>query len=327
MRAVVCDRPGDESVMRVADVPAPGPIGPRGIRIRVQTTALNRADLLQRRGLYPPTPGASDILGLECAGEVIEAGAEVDAIRPGDRVMALLPGGGYAEEVVADAGSAMPVPAQFTWDEAGAFCETFLTAYSNLFEIGGAGPSDTVLVHGGSGGVGTAALSICREAGVHAIVTAGGPDRCRRCVDLGAEVAIDHRAGDFAPRVREATGGRGVDVVLDCIGGKTLAANLDALTTGGRLVIIGLMGGAKSEIDLTLLMKKRLTVVGSTLRSRSVDDKAGLLSRFLARFGAALAAGRLRPVVDRVFSLDEVADAHRALGDGLVFGKVVLRVR
>ena len=204
--------------------------------------------------------------------------------------------------------------------------ETFLTAFSNLLELGAPPAGGTALVHGGSGGVGTAAIALGREAGVSVIVTAGGPDRCRRCEELGATAAIDHRAGDFSPRVLEATGGRGVDVVVDCIGGRTLAANLACLASGGRLVVIGLMGGARAEIDLALLMQKRLTVLGSTLRSRSVAAKAGLVSRFVARFGDALVAGRLRPVIDRVLPLQDVALAHRLMQDGLAFGKIVLRV-
>lgn len=313
-------------MLRLADVAAPPAKRESELRIRVRATALNRADLLQRKGLYPPPPGASEFLGLECAGEVIEAGARASGWRVGDRAMALLPGGGYAEEVVVDAGSAMPIPEALSFEEAGAFPEAFLTAFSNVFQIGQPPPGGTVLVHGGSGGVGTAAIALCREAGLRVLVTAGGPDRCRRCEDLGAALAIDHRAGDFAARVREATGGRGVDVVLDCIGGKYLAQNLASGAIGGRLVVIGLMGGAKAEIDLALLMKTRASVHGSTLRSRPLGEKAALVAAFLARFGAALCAGRLRPVIDRVLPLGDVALAHRLMQSGEHFGKIVLRV-
>ena len=326
MRAVVFDRPGDETVLRVADVPAPPPTGSRELRIRVAATALNRADLLQRRGLYPPPDGASEILGLECAGQVIEAGPEVSGWNAGDLVMALLPGGGYAEEALVDAGSAMRVPAALSIEEAGALPEVFLTAFLNVFQLGRPPERGTVLVHGGSGGLGTAAIVLCRDAGLRVLVTAGGPDRCRRCQELGATLAIDHRAGDFSPRVREATDGRGVDVVLDCIGGRYLARNLAALATGGRLVVIGLQGGAKAEIDLAQLMRQRISVIGSTLRARPLEQKAALVAAFLARFGDALRAGRLRPVIDRVFQLDKVVDAHRLMQSGDHFGKIALRV-
>jgi putative PIG3 family NAD(P)H quinone oxidoreductase len=325
VRAVVCDRPGDEAVLRVSDVPAP-PLGACELRIRVAATALNRADLLQRRGLYPPPEGASEILGLECAGEVVEVGAEVSGWRAGDRAMALLPGGGYAEEAVVDAGSAMPVPATLSLEEAGALPETFLTAFSNVFQLGQPPQGGFVLVHGGGGGVGTAAIALGREAGLRVLATAGGPDRCRRCEELGATLGIDHRAGDFVPRVLEATGGRGVDVVLDCIGARYLAQNLAALAAGGRLVIIGLQGGARAEIDLGLLLRRRVAVIGSTLRGRSPQEKAALVAAFLDRFGEPLRQGRLRPVIDRVFPLAEVADAHRLMQSRGHFGKIVLRV-
>ena len=325
MRAIVFDQPGDESVLRLGDVPAPS-MGPGELRIRVRATAVNRADLLQRQGLYPPPPGASTVLGLECAGEVVEVGARVARWQPGDRAMALLAGGGYAQEAVVDAGSAMHVPDVLNDEEAGAFPEVFLTAFLNIFSIGAPPDDGWVLVHGGGSGVGTAAIALCKEAGLGVIVTAGSAEKCARCRKLGADVAIDYRKGEFAPAVHEATGGRGVDVVLDSIGARYLAQNLAALRTGGALVLIGLMGGARGEIDLAALLLRRARLVGSTLRARPVDEKAGIVHAFESRFGAALRAGRLRPVVDRVLPLGRAAEAHRVVQSSAHFGKVALRV-
>lgn len=325
MKAILFDAPGMEEVLHIGDAPSPA-LGRADIRIRVRATAVNRADLLQRQGMYPPPPGASPILGLECAGEVVEIGAAVTGWRIGDRAMALLPGGGYAEEAVVHHGCAMPVPAALTIEEAGALPEVFLTAFLNLFLLGEVDSGGAALVHGGGSGVGTASIQLLREAGARCVITAGSDDKCRRCRQLGADVAINYREGDFAPKVRAATDGRGVAVVLDSIGGKYLASNLECLASEGRLVIIGLMGGAKAEINLAVLLLRRLRVIGSTLRARSVADKAQIVSRFWERFGAALAAGRIKPVIDRVLPLTEAAEAHRVVQSSAHVGKVVLRV-
>lgn len=325
MRAIVFDQPGDESVLHLGDVPPPT-AGPDDLRIRVRATAVNRADLMQRQGLYPPPPGASAILGLECAGEVVAIGANVTGWTRGDRAMALLPGGGYAEEAIVHAGSVIPVPAALSDAEAGAFPEVFLTAFLNIFLLGDPPPQGSVLVHGGGSGVGTAAITLCREAGLRVLVTAGSDEKCRRCREHGADVAINYRDGDFAAAVRESTGGRGVDVVLDSIGGRYLAPNLSVIVVGGKLVIIGLIGGARGEIDLAALLMKRLQVVGSTLRGRPVTEKASIIRAFVVRFGAALRAGRLRPVVDRVLPLANAAEAHRIVQSSVHFGKVALQV-
>ncbi|MFN8640654.1 MAG: NAD(P)H-quinone oxidoreductase [Candidatus Binatia bacterium] len=325
MRAIVFDQPGDESVLRIGDVPSP-PLAPTDLRIRVRATAVNRADLLQRQGMYPPPPGASPVLGLECAGEIAEVGRAVRGWTVGERVMALLAGGGYAEEVVVDAGSVLRVPSAISDDEAGAFPEVFLTAFLNIFLLGEVPDGGSVLVHGGSSGVGTAAVSLCREAGVGIIVTAGSAEKCARCLAHGADVAINYRDGDFAPAVRAATADQGVDVVLDSIGARYLAGNLAALGINGRLVLIGLMGGARAEIDLAGLMLKRQRVIGSTLRVRSAAEKAAIVSAFRARFGAALEAGRLKPVLDRVLPLAEAGEAHRIMKASMHFGKIGLRV-
>ncbi|GIW45310.1 MAG: NAD(P)H quinone oxidoreductase [Candidatus Binatia bacterium] len=326
MKAVVCDRPGNEEVLRLADVAAPE-IGPEDVRIRVFATSVNRADILQRQGLYPPPPGASSILGLECAGEIIELGERVSGWRLGDRVMALLAGGGYAEEVAVHYGSVLPVPSGLSWEEAGAFPEVFLTAFLNLFLLGQVPDRGRALVHGGGSGVGTAATTLLKLRGVQVFVTAGGEEKCRRCRQHGADVAIDYRSQDFAEVIHEATDGRGVHVVLDHIGAKYLDGNLRSLAHDGRLVVIGLMGGAKAEINLAPLLTRRLSVIGSTLRTRSVQDKARIVAAFREQFGADLEAGRIRPVIDSVFPLERVADAHRRVQSSEHFGKVVLRVR
>ena len=325
MKAIVFDAPGNEDVLHLGELPPP-PLGPEDIRIRVHATAVNRADLLQRQGMYPPPPGASAILGLECAGAVAEVGSGVAGWQVGDRAMALLAGGGYAQEVVVHHGSTMHVPPPMSFEEAGAFPEVFLTAFLNLFVLGEIKPGGIALVHGGGSGVGTASIILLREAGLRSLITAGSDEKCRRCRELGADVAIDYRAGDFAAQVREATGGRGVNVVLDSIGGKYLASNLDCLAVDGRLVIIGLIGGAKAEINLAALLLRRLRVIGSTLRARPIAEKAEIVSSFLNRFGAALNAGRIKPVVDRVLPLERAAEAHRVIQSSVHFGKVVLAV-
>ena len=327
MRAILIREPGDETVLTPGDTASPT-MGPADVRIRVRATAVNRADLLQRQGFYPPPPGASPLLGLECAGTVAAVGPEVRGFVPGDRVMALLAGGGYAEEVVVDHGSVLPVPADMTDEEAGAFPEVFLTAFSNLFmpRLGALGPREAVLVHGGGGGVGTAAILLCREAGARCFVTVGSDDKARRCLDLGATAAINYRTEDFAERVKSLTTGDGVGVVLDHIGAKYLAQNLASLAIGGRLVEIGLMGGAQTEVNLALVLARRLSIIGSTLRTRSVDEKAAIVSGLRERFGHSLAAGRLRPPIHTVLPLEQAADAHRLMKASEHFGKIVLRV-
>jgi putative PIG3 family NAD(P)H quinone oxidoreductase len=299
---------------------------PDSLRIRVAATAVNRADLLQRQGLYPPPPGASPILGLECAGEVVEVGDFVTGWKPGDRAMALLAGGGYAEEVVVHAGSAMHVPARFGIEEAAAIPEVFLTVFLNVFQLGGLAAGGAALIHGGGSGIGTAAIQLVKAAGATAIVTAGSDEKCARCRELGADRAVNYRSGDFAAEAKQATGGRGVDVVLDSIGAPYLRANLDALAIGGRLVLIGLMGGAKAELNLAALLTRRLHLIGSTLRARPVEEKAEIVAGFLARFGAALESGEIHPVVHRSFSLGEASAAHRLVKASEHFGKVLLQV-
>lgn len=337
MKAILFDHPGGPDVLHLGEAEAPA-CGDGDLRIEVAATAVNRADLMQRRGLYPPPPGASPILGLEAAGRVIEVGAaaRVAGFSVGQRVMALLSGGGYAAEVVVPHGQAMRVPERLSDEEAAAVPEVFLTAFLNLFLLGGlpspgaaAGPGGegkSALVHGGASGVGTAALQFLREAGVRALCTVGSDDRAARCRELGAAACWNYRAGDFAPFVLQETGGRGVDLILDCVGGAYLGANLRSLALDGRLVCIGLQGGAEASLDLGLLLRRRLQLIGSTLRALPAERKAALVRRFGEVALPLLASGRVVPVVDRVLPLSEAAAAHRALDDHHV-GKVVLSLR
>jgi NADPH2:quinone reductase len=325
VKAIGFDDTGNDDALLIVDRP-PRELDEGSIRIAVAAAALNRADLLQRRGAYPPPPGAPDTLGLECAGTVVETAPGIS--RPGicDRVMALVPGGGQAEDVVVHHGSVIPTPEHFNDHEAGAFPEVFLTAFLNLFTLGGLERGGTALVHGGSGGVGTAAIALVRAAGARALVTAGSDERCRRCLDLGAELAINYRTTDFVDSCLEATSNEGVDVVLDCIGGRYLERNLRALAKDGRLVCIGLMGGSSGELDLRRLLSRRLQLIGSTLRALPNERKAAIVREFLDRFGADLDEGRLRPVIDSVYPMDRAEDAYARLASGDAFGKVVLAI-
>ncbi len=325
MQAIVIEQPGDESVLQLGSAPDPV-LGPGQVRIDVAASALNRADLLQRQGMYPPPPGASPILGLECSGVISELGEGVSGWKLGDRVMALLAGGGYAEQVVVDAGSCMPVPPSLDLVEAAGLPEVCLTVFLNVFQLGGLEAGGWLLVHGGGSGIGTAAIQMAREAGARVIVTAGSDEKCARCRELGADVAVNYREADFAEAITEATGGAGVDVILDSIGAPYLERNLASLAVGGRLVLIGLMGGAKAEIGLGALLMRRLQVMGSTLRARPEAEKAELARAFLARFGKALESGAIRPIIDEVLPLDEAAEGHRRMKASAHFGKILLRV-
>jgi putative PIG3 family NAD(P)H quinone oxidoreductase len=318
MRAVVLDRFGDESVMHIGEVKAPE-LGPRDLRIAVRACGVNRADLLQREGHYPPPAGASDIIGLECAGIVRECGSDVVGWTRGDRAMALLPGGGYAEEVVVDAGSAMHVPESLSDEEAGAIPEVFLTVFLTIFQLAKAREGESVLIHGGGSGIGTAATTLCKLAGMRVLVTAGSDEKCARCLEHGADVAINYKSEDFVEKAK------GVDVILDHIGAPYLPRDLRALGVGGRVVIIGSMGGGKTaEIDVSSLLGKRQQIIGSTLRARPAHEKAALVAAFMERFGDELREGRIRPVISEVLPIERVADAHRMMAAGEHFGKIVL---
>lgn len=311
--------------MRLWDSDTLGPLrhmlAPHDIRISILAAGVNRADLLQAAGHYPPPPGATDVLGLECSGIVSEVGAEVRGWQPGERVMALLAGGGYAHEVVVHHGSAMHVPEALSDEEAAAFPEVFLTAFLNLFLLARAREGETVLVHGGGSGVGTAAITLCKLARIRVIVTAGSDEKCARCLEHGADLAINYRTEDFAEKAR------GVNVILDHIGARYLQQDLDALAVGGRIVFIGGMGGLReAPLDVVRLLGKRGQIIGSTLRSRSEEEKAAIVSAFLEQFGAPFVRGHIRPVLHAVLPLERWQEAHELMQASEHFGKIVLKV-
>lgn len=317
MRAIIVN----DGRLEIGEASRPA-LGPDDLRIAVRATSVNRADLLQAAGHYPPPPGASTILGLECAGVVAEIGANVRGWTVGDRAMALLPGGGYAEEVTVHAGSAMHVPDGLSDEEAAAIPEVFLTAFLNLFLLALVREGESALIHGGGSGVGTAATTLCKLAGVRVLVTAGSPEKCARCLEHGADVAIDYRAEDFVEKAR------GVHVILDHIGARYLPRDLEALAVGGRIVIIGSMGGQRTaDVDVMQLLGKRAQIIGSTLRAQPVESKAAIVSAFLERFGADLDAGRIRPVIHTVMPLERAEEAHRLMETSEHFGKIVLRIQ
>jgi putative PIG3 family NAD(P)H quinone oxidoreductase len=326
VKAVLLSGFGGVEVLRIGDCPDPVPKDGE-LLVRVRATALNRADLLQRRGKYPPPEGESGILGLEMAGEVIRAGPAVRDFREGDRVCALLPGGGYAQRAVIPAGLAIRIPDRLSFEEGAAIPEAFLTAYRNLFVLGGLDAGGTVLVHAGASGVGTAAIQLIREGGAVSFVTAGSREKILRCLELGARAGWTREEGEFAPWVAAQTGGKGVDLILDCVGAPYFEQNVQSLAEGGKLIVIGMMGGAiASKLDLARLLLRGLSILGSRLRGMSVRSKEELTKRFVDFAGPRFAEGRLRPVVDTVYDWKEVARAHLRMEDNANIGKIVLRV-
>ena len=326
MKAIVIEEPGSEDCMQLGEAESPA-IRAGSLRIEIHAAGVNRADLLQRQGLYPPPPGAPDTLGLECAGVVTELGDGATGFAVGDRVMALLPGGGYAEEVVVDAGSVMSLPDALSFHEGAGLAETLLTVHLNVWDEGRLPEGGAVLVHGGGSGIGTTTIDLVKRAGGRVVATAGSAEKCAKCLELGADAVANYREDDWVAVAKEATGGRGVDVVLDSIGGPYLEGNLNALANDGALVLIGLMGGARTDVNMGQMLARRLRVIGSTLRTRSEAQKRAIVESFLARFGEALAEGRIRPVLHEVFPLAEAPEAHRLLKASTHFGKVVLAVR
>jgi putative PIG3 family NAD(P)H quinone oxidoreductase len=325
MQAITFTAPGGPEVLHLTTVPDPIP-APEQVLVRVRATALNRADTMQRTGNYPPPAGESDILGLELAGEIEAVGAAVKEFAPGDRVFGLVGSGGYAEKAVIDARMAMPIPAGWSFVQAAAVPEVFFTAQETLFTLGGLTEGETVLIHAAASGVGTAGIQMARETGARILITAGAAEKIQRCLELGATAGCNYKERDFADWITEVTHGQGVDVVEDFIGAAYWDKNLRCLKTGGRLVLVGLMGGAKVEANLGLLMTKRLQVFGSVLRSRSLTDKIAITQRFRTRWLPLLAAGRITPIVDRVFPLTQASDAHRYMEENRNFGKIMLSV-
>ncbi len=323
MRAVVITEPGEPEVMRWLEVPDPVP-GPGDVIIEVAASGVNRADLMQREGRYPPPPGAPPYPGLECSGRVIAVGDGVTTWRPGDQVCALLSGGGYAEQVAVPAGQLLPIPGQVDITEAAAFPETVCTVYANLFQVAGLSPGETLLVHGGSSGIGTTAIQLGKAFGARVACTAGSPQKLARCRELGADVAINYREEDFVAAVRDATGGAGADVILDIMGASYLARNLAALATNGRLVIIGRQGGSRAEIDLGVLQGKRASVHATTLRARPAREKAAVVAAVREHVWPLIDAGQVRAIIDRELPMSQAAKAHRAMAASEHIGKILL---
>jgi NADPH2:quinone reductase len=316
--------PGGPEVLRPTERPDPGP-GAGEVLIRVAAAGVNRPDVMQRRGRYPPPKGASDIPGLEVAGIVAAVGDGVDDWRIGDRVCALVAGGGYATLCVAPAAQCLPVPASLDLVAAGAVPETFFTVWTNVFDRGRLQPGETALIHGGSSGIGTTAIQLAVARGALVFATAGSGAKCRACEALGAERAINYRTEDFVTVLKELTGGRGVDVVLDIVGGEYVARNIAVLAVDGRLVEIGLMGGtAKATVDLGAILRRRLTITGSTLRARGSEEKGAIASVLRREIWPLLEDGRVRPVVYRTFPLTDASAAHRLMESSEHIGKIVL---
>lgn len=291
--------------------------------VQVEACSVNRADLLQRRGLYPPPPGASQVLGLDFAGFVVKRPPS-SALKESDRVFGIVAGGGYGRYVAVSANHLVPIPENLSFTEAAAAAEVFFTAYYNLFVQAGIKAGDALLLHGGGSGVGTAAIQLCASTGAMVIITAGSEDKVKRALDLGASAGINYKEEDFAERVLEITRGAGVDIILDWIGAPYLRKHLEILKTRGRLVIIGLMGGSAGEINLVPVVAKRLKVIGSVLRSQSREEKAEITRKFIETVLPLLKSGRVKPIIDRIFPMSEVEDAHRYLSKGEHFGKIVL---
>jgi NADPH2:quinone reductase len=325
MKVIEIAAHGGPEQLRSANRPVPRP-GEGEVLIRVVAAGINRPDIVQRQGNYPPPPGASDLLGMEVAGTVAALGPGVSGFSVGDAVTALLSGGGYAEYALAAAPLCLPVPAGLSMIEAAALPETFFTVWTNLFERGGCKAGDTVLIHGGTSGIGTTAIQLATEWGARVFATAGTHVKARACEALGAVRGIDYKTEDFVEIVKLATEGRGVDVILDIVAGTYVQRNLDAAAVDGRIVVISLQGGSRAEIKMNVLMLKRLTLTGSTLRGRTLEQKAAVAAAVHKNIWPLLAARRVRPVIHTTFPLAEAADAHRIMESSSHIGKIVLTV-
>ena len=324
VKAIVVDSETSTADLNWESVPDPE-FGPEEVLVDIHATAVNRADLLQRAGLYPPPPGAPPYLGLEMAGVVTAAGEAAGPWRPGDRVCALLSGGGYAEQVAVHRALVMPVSHKWDFERAAAIPEVFYTAFVNLFMEAGLSKDETVLIHGGASGVGTAAIQMARAAGCRVLATAGTAEKLAVCRELGAELAVDYKEGDFSQVILDHCGG--ADVVLDVAGGSHLERNLNLLNSQGRLVVISVLGGSTAPIDLGLMLRRRLRLIGSVLRSRTVEEKAHITREFQKRFWKPLMTDRIRPIIHAVLPVTRAQDAHDILERNQNIGKVVLTVR
>jgi NADPH2:quinone reductase len=323
MTAIAIKAPGGPEMLvpEERDVPVPGG---GEILVKVAAAGVNRPDVMQRQGLYPPPPGAPDIPGLEIAGEVVALGDGVTRWKIGDRVMALVIGGGYAQYCLAHESHALAVPKGFSMDEAAAIPETLFTVWHNVFERGGLKSGETLLVHGGSSGIGTTAIQLAKAFGARVIVTAGSADKCDACMKLGADVAINYKTEDFVAATKAATDGKGADVILDMVGGDYIERNYEAAAVEGRIVQIAFQGSPKAKVDFRRIMLKRLHHTGSTLRSRSVPDKGAIAIAVAEKVGPLMDAGRIKPVMDSSFPLAKAADAHARMESSAHIGKIVL---
>jgi putative PIG3 family NAD(P)H quinone oxidoreductase len=325
VKAVVATTPGGPEVLSLVDLPDPQP-GPGEVAIAIVASAVNRADLLQRQGHYAPPPGASDVLGLECSGTIAAVGEGVSGWGVGDECCALLAGGGYAGRVVCAAGQVMPVPAGVSLVDAAALPETACTVWSNVFMVAGLGRDEWFLVHGGAGGIGTMAIQLAAAVGARVMTTAGSADKLEQCAALGAEVTIDYKQQDFVAEVLGATDGRGADVILDNMGAAYLGRNVDALATEGRLVVIGMQGGTKGELDLGQLMRKRGAVIATTLRARPVEGKAAICAAVVEHVWPLVVDGTVRPIIGARVPMAEAGRAHTLMESGESSGKILLTV-
>ena len=323
MRCVEISRPGPPEVLVSGMRPTPRP-GTGEVLVAVEAAGINRPDCFQRAGFYPPPPGASDLPGLEVAGRVVALGEGVQGVEPGDVVCALVQGGGYAEYCTAPAALCLPVPQGYSLVEAAALPETFFTVWSNVFDRAGLGPGESLLVQGGSSGIGTTAIQLAKAFGHPVYATAGSPEKCAACESLGADRAINYKTEDFVAVIKEATGKRGVDVILDMVGGDYIPRELKALADDGRIVLIAFLGGSKSQVDLAEVMRRRLVITGSTLRPRSVAFKTGIAVALRERVWPLLDQGRIRPVIHATFPMAEAAAAHALMESSAHVGKIVL---
>ena len=326
MTAIAIPKPGGPEALKPETRPLPKP-GPTEVLVRVAAAGVNRPDVMQRMGMYPPPPGAPDIPGLEIAGEVVALGDKVTRLRTGDKVCALVPGGGYAEYCVADEAIALPVPKGLSMIEAAALPETFFTVWHNMMERGALKAGETVLIHGGTSGIGTTAIMIAKQFGAKVITTAGSVEKCAACRKLGADVAINYKTEDFVAATKAATGGRGADLIIDIIGGDYVDRNFEAAALEGRIVQVSVQQGTKAIVDMRRLMQKRLTHTGSTLRPRPVPEKAAIARGLLAKVWPLIEAGKIKPVIDSTFPLADAPKAHARMESSAHIGKIVLVVR
>ena len=323
MTAIEIAAPGGPEQLRLTQRPVPQPKADE-VLVRVAAAGVNRPDVMQRQGKYPPPPGASDLPGMEIAGEVVALGSGVQGVRIGDQVAALLPGGGYAGYAVVAAPLSMPVPQGLSMVEAAAIPETFMTVWTNLFERGGCKAGDNVLIHGGTSGIGTTAIQLAAAFGARVFATAGSADKARACEKLGATRGIDYRQEDFVTVIREHTGGYGIDVTLDMVAGAYVQRNLDIAAVEGRVVTISLLGGSRAEVHMASILSKRLTLTGSTLRSRTIVQKAAVADAVRAHCWPLLESGKVKPIISATFPLSQASEAHRLMESSKHIGKIVL---